>query len=103
VVDFVQPTPGERLRLWRSALLPVTSTGERVTDDDIDLPWLAEQLELTGAEIKSVALAAAFDARDRDELIGTGHVVDAARRELVKRGTVLRVQAPTVEPLAVLR
>ena len=103
VVDFVQPTAGERLRLWQSALLPATSTGERVTDDDLDLPWLAAQLELTGAEIKSVALAAAFDARDRDELIGTGHVVDAARRELVKRGTVLRVQAPTVEPVAVLR
>ena len=35
--------------------------------------WL-EHLELTGAEIKAVALAAAFHARAGGELIATGHV-----------------------------
>ena len=56
----------------------------------VDLPRLAEEIALTGAEIKAVALAAAFLARASGELIGMGHVWAAARTELAKRGSVLR-------------
>ena len=45
---------------------------------------------MTGAEIKSVALTAAFAACAADEPITTARVVAAARRELAKRGAVLR-------------
>jgi hypothetical protein len=91
IVDFIAPAPGERLRLWQLALPSHTSAGEPITDG-LDHPWLARHLELTGAEIKSVALAAAFDARHRGELISTGHVLDASRRELGKRGSLLRAE-----------
>ena len=76
IVDFLAPAPAERLRLWQLALPSRTSAGEPVTCG-LDHPWLAQHLELTGAEIKSVALSAAFDARHCGELIATRHVLDA--------------------------
>jgi ATPase family associated with various cellular activities (AAA) len=93
IVDFVAPARDERLRLWRLALPPTTSTGEQITGV-LDHDWLATHLELTGAEIKSIVLSAAFDAREAGELISAKHVLDASRRELGKRGAVLRVEQP---------
>jgi len=90
VVDFVAPAPQERLRMWRRALPERTSSGEPLTDA-LDHEWLAAHLELTGAEIAAVALGAAFEARAAGERIGPVYVLDAARRELAKRGGVLRV------------
>jgi MoxR-like ATPase len=96
IVDFVAPAAGERLRLWGHALPERTSTGQPLTAD-LDREWLAANLELTGAEITSIALAAAFDAREAGELIETAHVVSASRRELDKRGTVLRLEPPLTQ------
>lgn len=90
IVDFVAPAPAERLRLWRLALPSHTSTGVRITEV-LDHEWLATHLELTGAEIKSIALSAAFDAREVGGLITTQTVIEASRRELGKRGAVLRL------------
>ena len=89
VVDFLAPAPAERLRLWRLALPERTPAGVPVSAG-VDLPRLAEEIALTGAEIKAVALAAAYLARASGELIGMGHVWAAARTELAKRGSVLR-------------
>ena len=100
VVDFAAPAPQERLRMWRRALPERTSSGESLTDA-LDHEWLAANLALTGAEIAAVALNAAFEARAAGEFIGPGHVLDAARRELAKRGAVLRLEVPTA--LAVAR
>jgi ATPase family associated with various cellular activities (AAA) len=89
VVDFLSPAPTERLRLWRLALPERTAAGEPVTDR-VDLDRLAEDIALTGAEIKAVALSAAYLACAGGELIGMHHVWAAARTELAKRGSVLR-------------
>jgi SpoVK/Ycf46/Vps4 family AAA+-type ATPase len=97
IVDFMTPAPAERLRLWQLALPSHTSAGEPIARG-LDHPWLARHLELTGAEIKSAALSAAFDARHCGELISTRHVLDASRRELGKRGALLRA-----EPLEAVR
>jgi SpoVK/Ycf46/Vps4 family AAA+-type ATPase len=88
VVDFLAPGPAERLRLWELSL-PEASAAVAGLDRD----WLAETLVLTGAEIKSAALSAAFLARAAGETIGMEHVLGAVRRELAKRGTVLRAPA----------
>jgi hypothetical protein len=93
VVDFVPPAPPQRLRLWQLALPPHTSGGAQITEN-LDHQWLAGSLELTGAEIKSVALSAAFEARATGAAITLQHVLDASRRELGKRGLVLRVEPP---------
>ncbi|MHA7291341.1 ATP-binding protein [Arthrobacter sp. MDT3-24] len=94
VVDFVAPAHAERLRLWRSALPSHTSRGVPVTDH-LDHEWLATHLDLTGAEITTIALGAAFDARQAGRLITLDTVVAASRRELGKRGAVLRVAVPS--------
>jgi hypothetical protein len=93
IADFPAPVPADRLRLWRLALPASTTAGEPITAA-LDIDWLASALELTGAEIKAIALAAAFTARARDELITTSHVLDAARREMGKRGAVMRAELP---------
>jgi ATPase family associated with various cellular activities (AAA) len=89
IVDFLAPTVPERHRLWELAVPVHAPSGEPIANG-IDRAWLAEELPLTGAEIKSVALAAAFRAHGAGELIGTEHVLAAARRELAKKGTVVR-------------
>jgi len=99
IVDFAAPAPRERLRIWRRALPERTSSGESLTDA-LDHEWLAAHLELTGAEIAAVALNAAFEARAAGERIGPGHVLDAARRELAKRGGVLRLEIPPAVAVA---
>ncbi|MFD9452420.1 ATP-binding protein [Streptomyces sp. NPDC059985] len=89
VVDFPAPSATERHRLWEAALPELGAHGGPVSED-VDLSWFAAELELTGAEIKAVTLTAAFLARSEGRLITTGHLLAAARRELAKRGAVLR-------------
>ncbi len=83
VVDFLPPRPDERLALWQRAL-PKGARG-REHLDDIDLRMLAADMQLTGAEIKSTALAAAFLARRAGTRIGLEHIA-AAQREIAKQG-----------------
>jgi len=89
VVDFLPPGPAERLALWRLALPPTAPGGEPLLEP-IDWDFLAGKLALTGADIKSAALGAAFLARDEGVRIGMRQILHAARREMVKRGVVLR-------------
>ena len=91
VVEFLTPRPAERLALWRLALLPQAPSGEEILDD-IDWSYLAERLQLTGADIKAAALSAAFLARAEGTRIGMRHVLAAAQRELVKHGVTMRVR-----------
>lgn len=89
IVDFMPPTQAERLRLWKLAL-PETSPGGEPLLDVIDFQVLSRKLNLTGAEIKNVAVGAAFLARAEATRIGVRHIVAAARREVAKQGTVVR-------------
>ncbi|TQF68280.1 AAA family ATPase [Rhodococcus spelaei] len=94
IVDFVPPAEPQRRRLWELALPSHTSAGAPLTRQ-VDHQWLARELELTGAQIKSIALAAAFAARQRGELIDAALLLEATRRELAKHGEILRVTDPT--------
>jgi len=92
IVDFVPPGPAEREQLWRIALGGGIASGSRqpAPTRELDFGALARELDLTGAGIKSAALAAAFLARTDGGPIGMAHVRAAARRELAKQGVVLR-------------
>jgi hypothetical protein len=92
IVDFVPPGPAEREQLWRLALGGGIASGSRqpVLTRELDFGALARELDLTGAGIKSAALAAAFLARTDGGPVGMAHVRAAARRELAKQGVVLR-------------
>lgn len=90
IVDFVPPGPAEREQLWRLALGSGADQGRPSLTGELDFGALARELDLTGAGIKSAALAAAFLARTDGSPIGMPHVLAAARRELAKQGIVLR-------------
>lgn len=91
VVDFIPPGPPERLAIWRKALPEATPAGAPLLDG-INWNLLAGQLTLTGADIKSAALSAAFLARGEESLINMRHVLAAVQREMAKRGQVLRLR-----------
>ena len=90
VVDFVPPGAVERERLWRGALQARTDEAGEPLVDDLDWAGLAAELDLSAADIKSAATAAAFLARSQNSRIGMRHVLAAARRELEKRQIVVR-------------
>jgi AAA+ superfamily predicted ATPase len=91
IVDFAPPSVRERERLWRLALEGATDVRGRLLADELDWEGLARELDLTGAAIKSTALAAAFLARSDGPPIRERHVLAAARRELEKQGVVVRL------------
>ena len=90
VVDFVPPGAAERERLWRGALQARTDAAGEPLVADLDWARIAAELDLSGADIKSAAIAAAFLARSENTRIGMRHVLAAARRELEKRQIVVR-------------
>lgn len=90
IVDFVPPGAAERTRMWRQALQDRTDGSGSPLADDLDWAALGAELELSGADIKSAAVAAAFLARSQDTRISMRHVLAACRRELEKRQVVVR-------------
>ena len=90
VVEFLPPRPKERLAIWRRALPPNAPDGRPICAA-IDWDYLCERLIMTGAQIKLVALGAAFLAREEAALISMRHLVIAAQREMAKHGERRRI------------
>jgi hypothetical protein len=89
-IDFAPPTVDERERLWRIALEDAVDRDGRPFVGDIDWRALARGLDLTGAGVKSAALAAASIACAEQAPVEMRHVLAAGRRELAKQGLVVR-------------
>jgi hypothetical protein len=77
VVPFPHPDPSHRAILWRKAFPAASHTA------GLDVERLA-RLNLTGGNIRSVALNAAFLAAEAREPVGMHHVIQAARAEYQK-------------------
>ena len=77
VIDFPFPGADERRRIWER-VFPAKAVVEA-----LELSLLSN-LELSGGNIRSIAVNAAFLAASDDCAIGMGHVVRAAAREYVK-------------------
>lgn len=92
IVDFLPPEPAERLRLWTLAL-PAKAPDGRIIAQGIDYRLLADQLTLTGADIKAAALGAAFLARAEgpEAVIGMRHILPSVAREMAKHGQTMRL------------
>ncbi|HXT93180.1 MAG TPA: hypothetical protein VN714_28445, partial [Trebonia sp.] len=90
VVDFIPPGAAEREQLWRGALAGRTDESGAQVAEDLDWAAIGTELDLSAADIKSAALAAAFLARAQGTRVGMRHVLAAARRELEKRQIVVR-------------
>ena len=81
-VDF--PPPGRELReeIWRTVFPDGTPVG------GLDVDFLST-FEITGGNIKNIALTAAFLAADEGGTVEMEHVVRAARREFQKTGRLI--------------
>jgi AAA+ superfamily predicted ATPase len=84
IVEFVLPGPVERQRIWEQIWPERVPRGA-----DLDLAWLAQQFELPGANIRNIALRAAFLAAGDGGVVGMVHVVMAMQREYQKMGKFL--------------
>ena len=84
MIDFPMPDKAHRLKIWEG-MFPASA--ER--DADLDLQHLASEYELSGGEIKNVALASAYLAAAQARPIGAEDVLRAVRREFGKNGRVL--------------
>jgi hypothetical protein len=81
VIRFPLPEAAERARIWESVWPAETPRSDR-----LDLGLLARDLSFSGAEIKNVALAAAFLAAEAGTPVTMEHLLHAAKREYEKTG-----------------
>jgi len=82
VIDFPVPDATQRELIWHK-LLPHT-----LLDESIDFTPLARQFKLSGANIRNIALYAAFNAAGEECKIGIPHIIKALKSELDKIGDI---------------
>ncbi|MFI6553793.1 ATP-binding protein [Streptomyces griseus] len=81
VIDFPVPDPEQRLLLWDRCLGPTLPRGT-----DLDLPFCAENFELAGGNIRSIAVTSAYLAADTGGAVTMETVIHAIQREYQKLG-----------------
>jgi hypothetical protein len=81
IIDFPFPDRSYRLLLWQSVFPKETPLAETP-----DYEFLAEHFELTGSNIKNIAVNAAFEAASAGRAVGMREIVRALRMELAKSG-----------------
>jgi SpoVK/Ycf46/Vps4 family AAA+-type ATPase len=81
LVDFPFPDAERRQQIWRTHF-----PAEAPTGPDIDFAWLGQRLQITGGNIKNIALNAAFLAAEDGGEIAMAHVLHGAKREFEKIG-----------------
>ena len=82
IVEFPRPDAQAREAIWRRCLPP-----DAPLRDDINLRFLARRFELSGGNIRSITLRAAFlAAAEGAERIAMRHLIAATRAELLKLG-----------------
>ncbi|MGW1412351.1 ATP-binding protein [Streptomyces sp. NPDC002403] len=81
VIDFPVPDPEQRLVLWERCLGPALPRGK-----DLDLAFCAENFELAGGNIRSIAVTSAYLAADTGEPVTMPTLIHAIQREYQKLG-----------------
>lgn len=84
IVDFPAPTPDLRRQLWEQCLAPPLPLG-----DDVDLDFCAASFELTGGNIRSASITAAYLAAAGARPVGMVDVVTAVEQEYRKLGRLV--------------
>lgn len=83
VIEFPFPDDKYRERIWHSIFPKETPL------DDIDFQLIARKFEVSGGNIKNIALSAAFLAASEGKPVGMQHVIKAAQNEMAKMGKML--------------
>lgn len=81
IIEFSMPTLQERKKMWQN-VFPL----EVPLEDGIDYGFLAERFELTGSNIKNIAVNAAFLAASENTEVGMKQLIKALRNEYKKSG-----------------
>jgi ATP-dependent 26S proteasome regulatory subunit len=85
IIDFSLPNEKQRHQIWQKAFPKDTPC-----EDDLGFSFLAHNFELTGANIRSIALRSAFFAVKESSIVERRHVIQAIRREYQKTGKILK-------------
>ena len=80
-LNFPIPDEPDRKRIWHS-IFPTDAP----LDNGIDFDFLARQFQITGGNIKNIALGAAFLAAQNGNLIDMNNIIRATKREYQKMG-----------------
>ena len=83
-VEFPFPDERHRLGIWEK-ILPA----EMPRSTDLDFGFMARRFELTGGNIRNIALASAFLAANDGQVVEMGHLLRATQREYQKMGKVV--------------
>lgn len=83
IIEFHMPNSEQRLKIWEG-IFP----SKVPLSDSVDLDFLSTHFELSGGNIKNIALRAAFMAAERNEAITMRDLLFAAKEELHKIGKV---------------
>ncbi|MFC8535551.1 ATP-binding protein [Streptomyces sp. NPDC057249] len=81
VIDFPVPDPDQRRVLWDRCLGPTLPRAA-----DLDLSFCAENFELAGGNIRSIAVTAAYLAADTGGAVTMATLIHAVQREYQKLG-----------------
>jgi AAA+ superfamily predicted ATPase len=84
IIQFPFPDAEQREKLWRGIFPKETPLSE-----DIDYKYLGKKFEVSGGNIKNMAVYAAFLAAERKRRVGMAEIITAARFEMRKSGKVL--------------
>ncbi|GAX37246.1 AAA family ATPase [Nodularia sp. NIES-3585] len=85
IIEFYPPDANNRHLIWQR-IIPENAP----CSPDLDLEFLANNFETTGANIRNIVLTAAFLAADDGGVIEMVHLIRSMRREYQKRGQILR-------------
>ncbi|NIV72278.1 MAG: AAA family ATPase, partial [Calditrichae bacterium] len=81
IIEFPFPEKEYRERIWEGIWPKNTPV-----DADIDLDFMAQQFELTGGNIRNIALTSAFYAANNGRAVNMKHLILATKREFQKMG-----------------
>ncbi len=81
IVEIPLPDRNYRARIWRNIFPAETPCAE-----DIAFDFLAGKFEISGGNIKNIALNAAFLAAENSGVVSMKHIIRATRREFQKMG-----------------
>jgi SpoVK/Ycf46/Vps4 family AAA+-type ATPase len=96
-VEFPFPSEEDRLRIWEN-VWPETAP----RDPGLDLAFLAKRFQITGGNIRNIALSAAFLAADDNGVVGMQHLIRATQREYQKMGKLVSDSDFGVQPKEVV-
>jgi SpoVK/Ycf46/Vps4 family AAA+-type ATPase len=83
-VEFPFPSEEDRCRIWRGIWPSATPR-----DPGLDVEFMARRFEITGGNIRNIAVAAAFLAADDGGVVTMEHLMRGTMREFQKMGKVV--------------